>query len=91
MVVDDTPQAETLRSDTYPVGILVWRKHVDDIYGGLDHYPEAAAVRSILFACTRWLSDHASQPPDEEQRVRIESIKSELEAWLSERGEPYLG
>lgn len=76
------------REQSYPSTILAWREHVDAAYGGLAHYDQAPAVRTMLFACMSWLK---TDPGDTPMRERIQEVKGELESWLSDRGEQYLG
>jgi hypothetical protein len=78
----------TSRERSYPSTILAWREHVDAFYGDLAHYDQAPAVRTMLFACLSWLKN---APEDTPMRDRVQQIKDELESWLSDRGEPYLG
>ncbi|MFC0009550.1 hypothetical protein [Devosia nitrariae] len=78
----------TSRDRYYPTTILAWRAHVDAFYGDLAHYDRAPAVRTMLFACISWLN---TDPGDTQLRDRIQKVKDELETWLSDRGEPYLG
>ena len=70
----------------YAPAILHWREYVTKVYGGLDAFEQSSTISTMLFGCDRWLEQYGEDQQYDDTRVRIEVIRSELEAWMQQRG-----
>ena len=77
-------------TNAHASAILRWRETVDKQDGGLAGFQEAATISTMLFGCNRWLETQSGTAAADEMSA-IEDIKSELEAWLRQRGRTFIG
>lgn len=70
--------------------IITWRSQLDRIGTGLAAFEQSSTVSAMLFGCYRCLEDPESGLSSE-LTAELETIKAELEEWMSKRGLKYLG